>query len=231
MTALHRPVRLRQEHVPALPQPHERPDPGARGRGRRCATTATDLYGRDVDPVEVRRRIGMVFQKPNPFPKSIYDNVAFGPRIARAARATWTSASSARCARRRSGTRSRTGSSRRRCRPLGRPAAAALHRALPRGRARGAADGRAVLGARPDLDGAHRGPDARAQARVHDRDRDPQHAAGRARRRPHGLLQRRGRASRRPPQRRADRVSTRPLRIFTNPRDPRTEAYVTGRFG
>jgi len=40
-----------------------------------------DLYERDVDPVEVRRRIGMVFQKPNPFPKSIYDNVAFGPRV------------------------------------------------------------------------------------------------------------------------------------------------------
>ena len=40
-----------------------------------------DLYGRDVDPVEVRRRIGMVFQKPNPFPKSIFDNVAFGPRV------------------------------------------------------------------------------------------------------------------------------------------------------
>jgi phosphate transport system ATP-binding protein len=39
-----------------------------------------DLYAKDVDPVEVRRRIGMVFQKPNPFPKSIYDNVAFGPR-------------------------------------------------------------------------------------------------------------------------------------------------------
>jgi phosphate transport system ATP-binding protein len=39
------------------------------------------LYGPGVDPVEVRRRIGMVFQKPNPFPKSIYDNVAFGPRI------------------------------------------------------------------------------------------------------------------------------------------------------
>jgi phosphate transport system ATP-binding protein len=41
-----------------------------------------DLYDPRVDPVEVRRRIGMVFQKPNPFPKSIYDNVAFGPRIA-----------------------------------------------------------------------------------------------------------------------------------------------------
>jgi phosphate transport system ATP-binding protein len=40
-----------------------------------------DLYGHDVDPVEIRRRIGMVFQKPNPFPKSIYDNVAFGPRV------------------------------------------------------------------------------------------------------------------------------------------------------
>ncbi len=41
-----------------------------------------DLYGKNVDAVEVRRRIGMVFQKPNPFPKSIYDNVAFGPKIA-----------------------------------------------------------------------------------------------------------------------------------------------------
>jgi phosphate transport system ATP-binding protein len=40
-----------------------------------------DLYGREIDAVEVRRRIGMVFQKPNPFPKSIYDNVAFGPRV------------------------------------------------------------------------------------------------------------------------------------------------------
>jgi phosphate transport system ATP-binding protein len=40
-----------------------------------------DLQGRDVDPVSVRRRIGMVFQKPNPFPKSIFDNVAYGPRI------------------------------------------------------------------------------------------------------------------------------------------------------
>ena len=40
-----------------------------------------DLYASNVDPVEVRRRIGMVFQKPNPFPKSIYDNIAFGPRV------------------------------------------------------------------------------------------------------------------------------------------------------
>ncbi len=40
-----------------------------------------DLYARQVDAVEVRKRIGMVFQKPNPFPKSIYDNIAFGPRV------------------------------------------------------------------------------------------------------------------------------------------------------
>ncbi len=41
-----------------------------------------DLYDKRVDPVEVRRRVGMVFQKPNPFPKSIFDNIAFGPKIA-----------------------------------------------------------------------------------------------------------------------------------------------------
>jgi phosphate transport system ATP-binding protein len=40
-----------------------------------------DIYGQGVEPIEVRRRIGMVFQKPNPFPKSIYDNVAWAPRI------------------------------------------------------------------------------------------------------------------------------------------------------
>jgi len=40
-----------------------------------------DLYASDIDPVQVRKRIGMVFQKPNPFPKSIYENIAFGPRV------------------------------------------------------------------------------------------------------------------------------------------------------
>jgi phosphate transport system ATP-binding protein len=54
--------------------------PGIRVEGQ-VLYHGVDVYGRDVDPVEVRRRIGMVFQKANPFPKSIYDNVAFGPRI------------------------------------------------------------------------------------------------------------------------------------------------------
>ena len=54
--------------------------PGARVEGK-VTYHGEDLYAPEVDPIEVRRRIGMVFQKPNPFPKSIYDNVAYGPRI------------------------------------------------------------------------------------------------------------------------------------------------------
>jgi phosphate transport system ATP-binding protein len=54
--------------------------PGARVEGT-IEYHGQDLYGEGVDPVEVRRRIGMVFQKPNPFPKSIYDNVAYGPKV------------------------------------------------------------------------------------------------------------------------------------------------------
>ena len=54
--------------------------PGARVEGS-IRYHGLDIYGPTVDAVEVRRRIGMVFQKPNPFPKSIYDNVAFGPRL------------------------------------------------------------------------------------------------------------------------------------------------------
>ena len=54
--------------------------PGSRIDGK-VGYHGIDLYGDDIDPIEVRRRIGMVFQKPNPFPKSIFDNVAFGPRV------------------------------------------------------------------------------------------------------------------------------------------------------
>jgi phosphate transport system ATP-binding protein len=54
--------------------------PGARTEGE-VRFQGQNLYAPDVDAVQVRRRIGMVFQKPNPFPKSIYDNIAFGPRI------------------------------------------------------------------------------------------------------------------------------------------------------
>ncbi|MFM8352147.1 MAG: phosphate ABC transporter ATP-binding protein, partial [Actinomycetales bacterium] len=56
--------------------------PGARVDGL-LAYHGLDLYGPEVDAIEVRRRVGMVFQKPNVFPKSIYDNVAYGPRVNR----------------------------------------------------------------------------------------------------------------------------------------------------
>ncbi|GGC71864.1 phosphate ABC transporter ATP-binding protein [Hoyosella rhizosphaerae] len=54
--------------------------PGARVEGM-VRFEGTDIYGEGVDATEVRRRIGMVFQKPNPFPKSIYENIAYGPRV------------------------------------------------------------------------------------------------------------------------------------------------------
>ncbi len=87
-------LRLRQNHITALIGPS--------GCGKstfiRCLNRMNDLipsarvdgaivyhgenlYDPKIDPVQVRKRIGMVFQKPNPFPKSIYDNIAFGPRV------------------------------------------------------------------------------------------------------------------------------------------------------
>ncbi len=62
--------------------------PGARVEGS-VSYLGVDLYGPKVDPVEVRRRIGMVFQKPNPFPKSIAENVTYGPRIAGIPKKEW----------------------------------------------------------------------------------------------------------------------------------------------
>jgi phosphate transport system ATP-binding protein len=61
--------------------------PGARVRGT-IEFFGENLYGAGVDAIEVRRRIGMVFQRPNPFPKSIFDNVAFGPRVNGASRSS-----------------------------------------------------------------------------------------------------------------------------------------------
>ena len=54
--------------------------PGARLSGR-ILLDGQDIYGPEADPVAIRRRVGMVFQKPNPFPKSIYDNICYGPRL------------------------------------------------------------------------------------------------------------------------------------------------------
>ena len=163
---VHRPVRLRQDHGAALLQPDERPHRHGAGSRARCCYHGVDLYGSDVSAAEVRRRIGMVFQKPNPFPKSIYDNVAFGPRINGVRKkselddiveqslrgaALWDEVKD----------RLKTLGPR----PVGRPAAAAVHRPGHRRRARGHPDGRAVLGARPDRHRPHRGADAGDQGR------------------------------------------------------------------
>ncbi|MEP0805234.1 MAG: phosphate ABC transporter ATP-binding protein [Chloroflexota bacterium] len=54
--------------------------PGTRVEGK-ILLDGSDIYGREMDVVDLRQRVGMVFQKPNPFPQSIFDNVAFGPRV------------------------------------------------------------------------------------------------------------------------------------------------------
>ncbi|MDR1296970.1 MAG: phosphate ABC transporter ATP-binding protein PstB [Deltaproteobacteria bacterium] len=54
--------------------------PGARLAGE-VLVSGQSIYGPDADPVDIRRRVGMVFQRPNPFPKSIYDNICYGPRL------------------------------------------------------------------------------------------------------------------------------------------------------
>ena len=156
-----------------------------------------DVYGGGVNRVEVRRRIGMVFQKPNPFPKSIYDNVAWAPRnlgmksglderVERALRdaALWDEV--------------KDRLQRQRARPLRRPAAAAVHRAGDRRRARRACCSTSPRSALDPIATAsieelmHS-----AQAPLHDRDRHAQHAAGRAGRRPDGVLHPRHRRARR----------------------------------
>ena len=148
---LHRTVGVRQVDRAALLRPHERPDRvGARSRARSC-TTGSTCTARNVDPVEVRRRVGMVFQKPNPFPKSIYDNLAFGPRLNGIKKKSELDDIVEQSLRRRrvvgrgQGSPQVVGA-----RAVGRSAAAAVHRPLRRRRTRRDPDGRAVLGARPD---------------------------------------------------------------------------------
>ena len=100
-----------KSHAAALPEPHERP--GRRRADRRASIRigGTDIYDPRLDVTELRKRVGMVFQKSNPFPKSIYENVAYGPRILGVdqprgpRRRSWSGA----CGRRRCGTRCRTG--------------------------------------------------------------------------------------------------------------------------
>jgi phosphate transport system ATP-binding protein len=97
-----------------------------------------DIYDKRVDPVQLRAKVGMVFQKPNPFPKSIYDNVAYGPRIHGMAANKAELDEIVEKSLRRAGALGRgQGPPRRaRHRPVGRPAAAPVHRPRHRHRPR-----------------------------------------------------------------------------------------------
>ena len=100
--------------------------PGAKVTGT-LTYHGQDLYGSTVDAVEVRKRIGMVFQKPNPFPKSIYDNIAFGPRVL-GMKGDMDEIVESRAPPRRALGRGEGPAQDQRVRNVGRPAAAPLHR-------------------------------------------------------------------------------------------------------
>ena len=164
--------------------------PGARSSGK-VLYQGVDIYGPTVEPAAVRRTIGMVFQQPNPFPTmTIYDNVAAPARFngvvkGRAAEDELVE----RCLdSRRPVERGQGQAAPRRHVAVGRAAAAPVHRARPRARAQGAPDGRTVLGPGPRRDAPGRGADVAPEGGLHDRDRDPQHAAGVAGQRHHRVL-------------------------------------------
>ena len=227
---VHRAVGLRQDHGAALPQPDARPHPGRQGHrpgqlprreistARRstrprcaagsawCSRSRTRSRSRSSTTSRTARRI-------NGRKRVEMDDIVEQALHARRAVG-----------------RGQGQAQEERPVAVGWSAAAALHRARARGRARRHAHGRAVLRARPDRHRAHRGPDGRAQARLHDRDRHPQHAAGRARRPTAPAfftaeVDDAGRASV------GSSSSTSPRRSSPRPTDARTEGYITGRFG
>ncbi|MEZ5342729.1 MAG: phosphate ABC transporter ATP-binding protein [Acidimicrobiales bacterium] len=149
-----------------------------------------DLYDRQVDPVAVRRRIGMVFQKPNPFPKSIFENVTYGPKIAGTPKGQFDEIveTTLRKAALWDEVKDRLQDS-----ALGLSGGQAQRLCI----ARAIATNPEVLlmdepcsRARPNRHWSGRRPHARTQGRIHDRDRDPQHATGSSGQRSHRILYR-----------------------------------------
>ena len=137
-----------------------------------------NVYDTDVDPIALRRRVGIVFQKPNPFPESIYDNVAYGLEIqdvegdhdaiverSLKRAALWEEVE---------GRLDESG-----LELSGGPTTTPLYRPGDRNRPRGTAHGRTRKRARSDRDLEDRGPHRRPRGGVYGRDRHPQHATGR----------------------------------------------------
>ena len=180
--------------------------PGARVDGE-VRYHGVPLYGKDVSATAVRRRIGMVFQKPNPFPKSVYDNVAYGPRINGVRRRGELDEIVERSLRRAA---------------LWDEVKDRLHTsalALSGGQQQRLCIAR-TLAVEPDVilmdepcsaldpiaTGAIEDLMREIKSRVHHRHRHPQHAAGRARQRPHRLLLRAPQRQKRHPHRRTRRI-------------------------
>ncbi len=193
---------------------------GCRIEGR-ITLDDVDAY-RSVDVNNLRRRVGMVFQQPNPFPMSVYDNVAFGPRthgIKKRAELDEIVEQSLRDAAIWDELKDRLKKN-----ALGLSGGQQQRLCIARasGRAsRGAAAGRIHQRARPHLHGQDRGTGGRAEAEVHRHHGDAQHACRRCA----------------CPTRRRSSCSAKWWRpattddVFTNPLDSRTADYVAGRFG
>ena len=197
---------------------------GCRVTGTHPARRRGHLRSRSMDVVHLRARVGMVFQKPNPFPKSIYENVAYGPRIHGLAKdkdeldeivQTQPGARPA-C-----GRRSRTA-----CSEPGTGLSGGQQQRLCIARAiavqpGGDPDGRALLGARPDRHRPDRGADRRAARRTTPSSSSPTRCSRR-------------RASRSAPASSTSASWSRPARPSRSSpirSDKRTQDYITGRFG
>ena len=161
--------------------------PGQRAEGE-VMLDGENILSPDLDLNLLRSRVGMVFQKPTPFPMTIYDNIAFGIRLYEKLPKSEMDARVESALRRAALWPEVSGQiERERAKPFGRPTTAPVHRPHRGDQPGSDSVRRAGVRARPDLDGQDRRTDRRIVRRLYDRDRHPQHAAGRARLALHGL--------------------------------------------
>ena len=173
VTAFIGPSGCGKSHLPQDPQPHERPGGGLPHHRRRQAGRRGHLQGQ-ADVNVLRKRVGMVFQKPNPFPMSIYDNIAYGPRThGIRSKAQLDEIVERVAARRRHLGRVKGPAEKVRAGHVRRPAAASVHRPRPGRGAGSPADGRAHLRPGPHLHQPRGGAGHGPEEGLHHRHRPP----------------------------------------------------------